>query len=328
MKKHYIATSVVALLLPAAAFAQGNGLGFNGTATLSYSINNNDLADYDSLNLSLDSEIVFSQNFMVGFDIDAAMLGVDTGALIGSDIDVDWSRFAVEPTYNFGNGFSAAVYYQSFEVDISAAAIPVINIGTDIESYGLAGRYDGQNWYVGAYFGQSDTDPGLGPLGVDIDDYGINAGVSLANGLNLYGQYAVTSVDFGPADVDFDLFAIGADYTFNNGVMLYGSVSQLSVDIPIPGANLDPTQFTIGAAYDLSTLGGGLPAMAHIELAHTDLDLPLALPPGFDDNVTKVSFGITFALGGGEIDVPLDSGARLATGEIRSALATGLNGLF
>ena len=332
MKRSYLLASAAALLLPAAAMAQ-DALGFNGTVTLSYSINNNDLADYNSLNLSLDSEVVFSPNFLVGFDLDAAMLDIDTSSppiAAPGDVDLDWSRFALEPTYNFGNGFAASLYYQSFEVDISAPFIgPAINIGTDIESYGIAGQYSRDNWYVGAYFGQSDTDPGLGPLGVDIDDFGLNAGISLANGVDIYGQFARTSVSIvgAPSDLDFDLLAVGADYTFENGLLLYGSIARLGIDIP-GGPGVDPTQLSIGVGYDLANLGSGIPAMAHFEIAHTNLDLPGPLPGGIDDNVTKFTVGINFALGGGTVGVPLDSAARLATGEVRSALLTSLNGLF
>ncbi|WP_157440817.1 porin [Aestuariivita boseongensis] len=328
--RKYLFSTVAVLLVPAAAMAQDAGLGFNGTVTLSYSMNNNDLADYDSINLGLSSDVVFSPNFHVGFDLDAAMLSLDTAALVGSDVDLDWSRFALEPTYNFGNGFSASVYYQSFEVDLSAALIPAINIGTDIESVGIAGQYAQDNWYVGAYFGQSDTDPGLGVLGIDIDDFGLNAGIEMANGLDIYGQFARTSVSItgAPGDVDADLLAVGANYTYANGLMIYGSIARLGIDIPIPGADFDPTQVSLGVAYDLANLGSGIPAVAHLEVAHTSLDLPLALPPGIDDDVTKVSFGINFALGGGAVDVPLDSGARIAKGDIRSALISSLTGLF
>lgn len=319
-----LASTVAALPMTASA----QGITLDGVVSLGYTWSNGDLFDISGLGISAQTDLIFSPNMSIGFDMDIAMAEVDGIPLApGLSVDLDATRFAFEPTYKFGNGWEASVYWQIADIDISTPVIPVIGLGVELQSYGIAGAYERDNYRFAAYIGQSDTDPGL-PAGFDIKDWGISASWAFASGFEIYGQYASSTLETPLGDVDLELWALGGDYMLQNGLMIFGSIGQLDISTPAPGLAADAMQYAIGVGYDLSSLANGIPAVASLEIAHTEFGLPIPVPPGFSPDQTKVTLGVTFALGGGAVSTPLDSGNRIAKGDIRSALVSGLGGIF
>jgi len=304
------------LLLPFAAIAQ-DAVGFEGNLSLGYSMASVDDVDVTTLSLGLESELTFTENFSLGFDLDVAT--ADSEAF-GLDISADFMRMQLEPTYHFGNGAYAGLYYQMAQIDLaSPTVIPAIGISVELNSYGLFGGYEQDNWWAEAYIGRSDTDPGL-PGDVDISDYGLSGGYAFGNGLELYGTYAVTSIDGLGADVDASLFALGAEYDFDNGLGIYGAAGRL--DVSAGGLDADATQFALGASYDLAAAGLDAPVVLSAELARTQLDLG-----GFaEDDINTFSLSVSIPIGGGASTTPANGSSRIARGDIRSAVVAGLGG--
>jgi hypothetical protein len=324
MSPRLLLATVAAIALPGAVLAQGAPT-INSTVTLGFSNSSLDIGafpaydvDITTTTLDMDNEIWFGPNFVVGLDFGISMSDIDA---TGGSAEADLLSFAFEPAYHFGNGAYVGVYYRMGDLDASIAPLPV-TLGVDTRQTGIFGGYENGPLWVEAFYGTSDSDPGL-PTGIDITDYGIAASYDVAPNFELFGNITRTNIEIGTADIDLTLYGIGGEYDFGNGMSLYGSVGQLDVGLPIPGIDLDATQFSIGFGYDLAQGGMGFPGVVSFEFTRTSSDLA-----GLTDlDVNTISLGLTIPLGPNASSTPLNSSTQVARGAYRSAVAGGLASL-
>lgn len=312
--------TAAAIVLPGVAMAQMAPT-ISSTVTLGFSSGTLDVLgtdiDLTTTTLDMDNDIAFGPNVNVGLDFGLAMTDIDvTGASIGADL----MSFAFEPSYHFANGAYVGVYYRMGDLDLSISPLP-ITFGVDTRQSGIFGGYESGPLWVEAFYGTSDSDPGIG--GIDITDYGLAVSYAVMPNLDVFGSYTRTDIDFGTASVDLSLFALGADYDFGNGLSLYGSVGRLDVGLPslIP-ISADATQFSIGGSYDLSHSGANFPAIVSLEMTRTNFDVT-----GVSADLNSFSLGLTFPLGNSGAATPLNSTTQIARGQYRSAIAGGLASL-
>jgi hypothetical protein len=324
MIKQITYASALAVMMAPSAFAQtADGPMFNGTFTLGFSMSNDVLgppvipasADITSLYFGMASDVIFTPKFQVGFDIEAVMAEAKAA---GVTVDADVLRFAVEPQYNFGNGYYAGAYYHLHDIDFGVAA-PIV-AGVDLQSYGLFGGYDSDMWGVEGFIGISDTDPSL-PAGTDITDFGIMGDYQVAPNLEIFGSYALTDFDSPALNAELSVFALGADYDVNDALGVYGTAALASISVPGPDA--DANQFALGVTYDLA-VGNvtTMPVILSAEIARTDL----SAGPISDDFFT-FNFGVTVPVGNGTSE-PLNASTRGARGDFRTATSNTLFGAF
>lgn len=316
-----LATAAV-IALPGVALAQ-NSPTMSSTITLGYTSGSLDVAafpgydvDLTTTSIDVDSDIMFGSNFNVGLDFGIAMTEIDA---TGGTADVDLLSFALEPSYHFGNGAYVGLYYRMGDLDVSIPLLP-ITLGVDTTQSGIFAGYENGPLWMEAFYGTSDTDPGIG--GIDVTDMGLAMSYDVMPNLELFGSYTRTDIDTGGfLDIDVTLMAIGADYEFGNGLALYGSVGRLDIGTPFP-INLDATQFSLGASYDLAAAGGGFPGVVSLEMTRTSFDLA-----GLDADVNSFGLAFTIPLGNNASTTPLNSSTQIARGSYRSAIAGGLASL-
>lgn len=321
MKITTLLATAAAIALPGVAMAQMAPT-ISSTVTLGFSSGTLDVLgtdiDLTTTTLDMDNDIAFGPNVNVALDFGLSMTEVDTPLPIG--IDVDLMSFAFEPSYHFSNGAYVGAYYRMGDLDISVSILP-ITLGVDTRQSGIFAGYENGPLWVEAFYGTSDSSPGIG--GIDITDYGLAASYSVMPNLDVFGSYTRTDIDLGVASIDLSLYALGADYDFGNGLSLYGSVGRLDVGLPsIIPFNVDATQFSIGGSYDLSQAGGGFPALVSLEMTRTSFDLA-----GLDADVNTFSLGLTIPLGNNGSATPLNSSTQIARGQYRSAISGGLASL-
>jgi predicted porin len=316
-----LATAAV-IALPGVALAQ-NSPTMSSTITLGYTSGSLDVAafpgydvDLTTTSIDVDSDIMFGSNFNVGLDFGIAMTEIDA---TGGTADVDLLSFSLEPSYHFGNGAYVGFYYRMGDLDVSIPLLP-ITLGVDTTQSGIFAGYENGPLWMEAFYGTSDTDPGIG--GIDVTDMGLAMSYDVMPNLELFGSYTRTDIDTGGfLDIDVTLMAIGADYDFGNGLALYGSVGRLDIGTPFP-INLDATQFSLGASYDLAAAGGGFPGVVSLEMTRTSFDLA-----GLDADVNSFGLAFTIPLGNNASTTPLNSSTQIARGSYRSAIAGGLASL-
>jgi hypothetical protein len=316
-----LATAAV-IALPGVALAQ-NSPTMSSTITLGYTSGSLDVAafpgydvDLTTTSIDVDSDIMFGSNFNVGLDFGIAMTEIDA---TGGTADVDLLSFALEPSYHFGNGAYVGLYYRMGDLDVSIPLLP-ITLGVDTTQSGIFAGYENGPLWIEAFYGTSDTDPGIG--GIDVTDMGLAMSYDVMPNLELFGSYTRTDIDTGGfLDIDVTLMAIGADYDFGNGLALYGSVGRLDIGTPFP-IDLDATQFSLGASYDLAAAGGGFPGVVSLEMTRTSFDLA-----GLDADVNSFGLALTIPLGNNASTTPLNSSTQIARGSYRSAIAGGLASL-
>ncbi len=314
--------SALALAVPAHANEPG-GLAFNGTFTLGYSSASDVLGttappgvDLDAFYIGLSSDVIFSPRFELGFDVEAIMGEASSG---GTTANVDVIRLGVEPRVNIANGIYAGAYYHMHDIDLSIAPLP-ITFGVDLESYGIFGGYDNGTWYAEAWYGMSDTDPGL-PAGVDLTDYGIRGGYGISPSFDLFGSYAVTDIDTTGGDAEFSIFSIGGEYGFDHGLSVYGTASLLNLSLPGP-TDPEATQIALGVTFDLQSVGSSQPVILSAEVAHNDFSAG-----AISDDHVSFAVGVTVPIGGGSSS-PLNASTRTARGDYRVPVSSTLFGLF
>jgi hypothetical protein len=322
MKSFALLATVAAIALPGAALAQMTPT-MSSTVTLGFTSGSLDVAifpDYDvdltTTSIDVENDIMFGSNVNVGLDFGIAMTEIDA---TGGTANADLMSFAFEPSYHFANGAYVGAYYRMGDLDLSIAPLP-ITLGVDTRQSGIfAGYESGPLWYE-AFYGTSDTDPGIG--GIDVTDMGLAVSYSVMPNLDVFGSYTRSDIDTGGfLDIDLPMMAIGADYDFGNGLSVYGSVGRLDIGTPVP-IDLDATQFSLGASYDLAQAGGGFPGVVSLEMTRTSFDLD-----GLDADVNSFGLGLTIPLGNNASTTALNSSTQVARGSYRSSIAGGLASL-
>lgn len=312
----YALVSVLtAVAVPAASQAQG-GLDFSGSMTLGYSRSSIGgipglSANLSGASLNFASDLRFEGGLSIGLDFGLSQRAVNIGGL-GNIVDLDLTSLSLEPSYHFGNGAYAGLYYRMGDLDLSPAFLP-ITIGVDATAYGLFGGYESGPYWVEAFIGRSNTDPGL-PGGIRIRDYGIAGSYDVNPQFEVFGSVMRTDIDVGPVDLSMTALSIGGEYDFGNNLSAYGSIGRLGLSLPLPGS-YSATGLTLGAAYQLTAMG--TPMVLSAEVSRTNLSLG---PIPVDPHINRFSLGLTIPLGNGST-TPLNSNTRTARGEYRSVIA-------
>jgi len=322
MKSFALLATVAAIALPGAALAQMTPT-MSSTVTLGFTSGSLDVAifpgydvDLTTTSIDVENDIMFGSNVNVGLDFGIAMTEIDA---TGGTANADLMSFAFEPSYHFANGAYVGAYYRMGDLDLSIALLP-ITLGVDTRQSGIFAGYESGPLWIEAFYGTSDTDPGIG--GIDVTDMGLAVSYSVMPNLDVFGSYTRTDIDTGGfLDIDLTMMAIGADYDFGNGLSVYGSVGRLDIGTPFP-IDLDATQFSLGASYDLAQAGGGFPGVVSLEMTRTSFDLA-----GLDADVNSFGLGLTIPLGNNASTTALNSSTQVARGSYRSAIAGGLASL-
>lgn len=326
-----LAGAVVAL--PSLAAAQG--LQFDGTVTVGAAFNNINIdgapAPLDDISLNgysfdIEGDLHFDENFSVGIGA-----GFTTGNLdidgAPSEINIDLIGLSIEPMYTFSNGAYVGAYYRMGDLDIAIAG--PVTIGIDTYQYGIFGGYDFGMGHVEAFYGVSElNEDALIPLPIDADvtDFGISGSYQAMPELDIFGAFYYTNLSSGGTDIPISAFSIGAEYALGNGIALYGAAGMATIDLSDISApdNIQATNLTLGASYDLSTQGS-LPLVLSAEYSRTNIDLG-SLAPGIEPTIDRFALGVTIPIGNGSTNA-LNSNTQSARGEYRSAVAALINSL-
>ena len=312
MKKTLISASIFALASTAAS-AQG---AFVGDLTFGYTLGEISSGgfsqDADTLSLRMHSTVTLSDAFE--FDLNLGSRSTDVAS---TPLEFDSTYIAVIPRYTFDNGLIFGAYFET--VDNGLNLLP-IDLGGS--SYGLSLGKDFGNWDIEGFIGASDFDLlDLVPVNIDLMDIGLRAGWDVNDRFHMGGHFIYSQIDT-PAPVGsigIMSLGVGGQYLINDNWAAYGSLSRQWVDETISGTpiELGGTRYAIGASYTFT--GVGMPIVASLELARTDLsiDQPINGSADFDE----VRFGVTIPLGHSGRSTPLNSSYREVTGGGHSALS-------
>lgn len=312
-----IATGAILVTLPFAAVAQDT-TSMTSTITLGYGHSSLDFLGGDigvnTVSLNFASDIKFGSRVSLGFDVDLSKSDVSISGG-GPDVDIDVTRLALEPTYHFGNGVNAGLYYQRGDVDITSLGFP-FSIGGQLNSYGLTLGYGRGPWEASLHVGKTDIQPSLG--GIDITDYGIAASYDISSNFEIFGQVSRSDINIPGPDIALTLVAIGGDYAFDNGLSVFGTIGKFDVG----GVPVDATQIALGLAYDIGQNGSGIPMTLSLEVARTKTDFgPISA------DIDYIGVGLTIPIGNGASSKPLNTRARAARGDYHTAVFSGFKAL-
>ncbi len=307
-------TLTLAVMLPAAAQAQV-AAAFSGSVTLGYSRSSIGILPGVSARLggpSLDfsGDLRFDGGLSVGLDFGLGQRRLSVAGF-GTGVQFELARLSLEPSYHFGNGAYAGLYYRMGDLDLSVLPLP-ITVGADTRTYGLFGGYESGPLWVEGYIGRSNTRPSL-PGGIRVRDYGVAASYGVSPQLDVFGSALRTDVDAGGIGISLTALSVGGEYDFGNNLSAYASLGRLNLDLNLLG-RFGATGATLGAAYRVSAMG--TPMVLNAEVSRTNLDLsPLPVNP----RITRLSVGLTIPLGEGAA-TPLNSNTRTARGASRSVI--------
>lgn len=295
----WLAAAAVAAL-PAVAQAQS----VEGTATLSYGMGSIDDIDYTATGIGLEGSFDAGN----GFGVDAAF------GLVKYDDDsdpFDLTMLSIAPTYSFGGGFKAGVYYSKLQFDDDAGN------ELSVDSQGVILGYDSGMVDAEFFYGKSDESPEI-PGDEDWTDMGVNVVYSMSDQMTVGGSIARTRLEVGSNSADFTSFGLAGAYDLGT-INIFGGFSRSSVDEgPF---DLELTSYGIGAGYDLGALSG-FDSNISLEFLKTT-----ANAGGGDLDSDEIRLGVSIPLGGGAT-VPQGSAASQVLNGPRSALSSALLGLF
>ena len=274
--------------------------------------------DLSTMTFDVDSDISLGSNINIALGLSISKTTVEDLLGPGGDIDAELISFGFDPSYHFGNGGYAGVYYRSGDLDIAIPIIP-INFGIDTSSMGIFGGYESGPLWVEAFYGTSDADL-IGPG--DITDYGASFSYGATADRDVFGHVARTDIEDGFGDnLELTILGVGAEYRMQNGLAFYGSLGRLNTGGTIvAGGDVYANQATLGASYALQT---SIPAVFSLEFTKTEVDLDGLLGPDPLD-IDTVSVGLTIPVGSNAKAKPLNSSTQTARGASRSAISGAL----
>lgn len=313
MKTLLYSASVLALTSTIAT-AEGS---FTGDLTFGYSFG--DLSsggfsqDADTMSLRMHSTVTLADN--LEFDLN---LGTRSTDISGTPLEFDSTYIAVIPRYTFDNGLIFGAYYET--VDNGLNLLP-IDLGGS--SYGLSLGKNFGNWEIEGFIGASENDllDAL-PVNVDLMDFGLRGGWNVNDKFHLGGHFIYSEIDAPNPVGSLGIYSlgVGGQYIFNDQWAAYGGLSRQWLDETVGGVlpiDVAGTRYSIGVSYTYA--GAGLPIVASLELARTDLDLDQPVNGSGDFN--EVRLGLTIPLGHKGRSTPLNSSYREITGGGHSALS-------
>ncbi len=305
-------------VLPSATLAQDAGI--DAAVTLGYSFGDIADVDYSAVSLGFASDIRLTSAFSVGMDFDLQATDLDVSGL---DPELDVMRLSVEPRYDFGKGLYAGLYYQNSDIDISADALGPIEIGLELNSFGVFGGIDNGTWGAEAYYGRSDTDPELSD-DIEITDFGLSGFYAASENVEIFGSYQSTNIDAGSGapEIDLDLIAVGGSYAFQNGLMTYGTIGRITLGDSSDTFDASITEVALGVTYSLESMGTPVPAVLGFEAAKRDFDIDFGGGSQSESGM-NYTFSLTIPLGKAPAQ-PLNSSARIARGDVRTVLSSTL----
>jgi hypothetical protein len=308
MLRKITAVSILALAAPTVAPSVAMAeVTFDGAFTAGYTFGNIDNANIDlhAGEFMFEGDIGFGGGFEVGFDANFTLGQATAG---GTDVDIDISRLQLAPRYNFG-AFYVGGYFQNTSVDVGIA--PPFALSLDMDSYGGFVGYATANYWTEFYYGQSEINTG----NTDVDDIGIAGGYRFGSSMEVFGHYAMSTVDTGGGDIEVMAAALGAQYGFKNGLSVFGSLGYAEVDDTGGGFDGDATEVSLGVAYGMAR-NSAFPVTVSAEVARREFD-----GNAFgNDEMTTVRLGVTVPFGNAST-LPLNSSARIARGDYRSAIS-------
>jgi hypothetical protein len=292
---------ICAALLGAASSANADG-GLKVDGALSFSLTRAKVEgmSFDQAAFNLVSDLWFSDQLSLGFDLDFGRLSADGNSL-------NLQRFQLEPTVHLSNGAYIGTYFQ----DASIRATP---IGIGLNSYGVFGGMDAERWAIEGYLGRTSLSGGMFDEAgsISADNIGVTLTFRPTDKMEIFGHFASGEPGMGEDTTKISVTAIGAQYDFSNGLKTYGAFERFS----FMGSDIDG--IAIGGVYALSALGSDLPGSMTLELGRTDI--------GSGIGQTQVTIGWLIPLGGGSVE-PLSSIARTARGGTRSPIVAGFGSL-
>ncbi len=288
-----------AALLGAATSANADG-GLKVDGGLSFSLTRAEVGGmtFDQAAFNLVSDLWFSQQLSLGFDLDFGRLSADGNSL-------SLQRFQLEPTVHFSNGGYVGTYFQD-------SSVRVTPVGIGLNSYGLFGGFDAQRWAIEGYLGKTSVSGAIGDGSISADNIGITLTFRPSDKFEVFGHFASGEPGMGDDSTKISVTAIGAEYDFSNGLKAYGAFERFS----FMGADIDGV--AVGGIYALSALGSSLPGSVTLEVGQTDA--------GGGVSQKQITIGWLIPLGAGSSE-PLSSIARTARGGTRSPIVAGFGSL-
>lgn len=304
LKRSRLALPIVLIALPTAGYSQ------EASGRITAGIGQSSVSDGggDATTTSLDfiGSLSFGQGFNLNVDGSTQEFDADDlDASIGAD------TLGVKLTYQIPSGLAFGAYAENTNVDISGTGpLSGLSLDGELKSYGLTLGYVIEGFGVEAFYGMSDTDPGL-PDQVDVTDMGLN--LRYVTGNATWGGHLVgTEIDVPGGSLDVSSWGIGGEVPVGKGWSVFAGLGGAAID----DLDLEASTFGLGVGYDFSVVSQ-VPAVASLELARSKVDDGVG-----DITADTIRFGLTIPLGRSASKMPLNSVARGAIAPRHSAITT------
>lgn len=276
MNKYSFVALAVSVTLPGVAMAE-----MSGSIDLGYSVFS---TDGDDIKVpALDVALSYGGETGLLLDIAAGMNKYNADFLPGG-VERSYTDFAIG--YAFGNGFSAGLFFDNF--DLSSDGGPG---GINANSKGFfvgyeAGALDGE-----FYYSQFDL------FGSDLDQYGVRGSYSVSEQLRVSAEISTADVDGGE---DVKYFGLAANYSLSDNFGIFGGAQK------IDSSGADFSSVSLGVSYALGAFSG-MDANLALEVARVKQDgaeadvvtLGLSVPLGNAKKSSAPAAGITADIAGG-----------------------------
>lgn len=217
--------------------------------------------------ISTDLNLRFSDAVSMGFEFSHSQttLSYEEGEGGSESFEIDATRWSIKPRYAINDAVHAGAYAQNVNASILS-----------LDSKGLFGGYDGKNFALAGYAGQTE----LGGLyfssseEIKANNLGVSALIRPMEGLEVFGHFSLARLDVdeeesGPVDSDDDikLAGAGAEYSFGNGWSVYGATTRTD------GAFFGDDriqQAVLGAGIDLASFGSGVPGSLYVDWTRSE----------------------------------------------------------
>jgi len=300
-RKLFLVASTVVATMPLLAVAQTSPE-MNGTLSFSTTVTNGDAQKSKQTAFNFVSDIVFSERFSLGLDVDYGRVNPS-----GTDApNATLNRIQLEPTLSFGNGSYVGAYYQ-----YASGAISIFSVG--LESAGVFAGYDADKWAVEGYAGRTSMDLSFGGGDMSASNIGLTAFVRPTDSLEIFGHAAQANLRDDAGKIK--IFAMGAQYDFDSGLMGYVAAETVDFGDIFGGTG---SQVAFGFGYDLAKWTPNMRGTVTFEVARNHFE------GGMNNNAVTIGWLIPI---GGAKSTPLSSVARTARGGTRAPFVAGVGSL-
>ena len=276
MNKFSFVALAASVALPGVAVAE-----MSGSVDLGYSVFS---TDGDDLKVpALDVALSYGGETGLLLDIAAGMNKYNADSLPGG---VERSYTDVAIGYAFGNGFSAGLFFDNF--DLSSDGGPG---GLNANSKGFFVGYDAGAFDGEFYYSQFDL------FGSDLDQFGVRGGYSVSEQLHVSAEISTADVDGGD---NIKYFGLAANHSVNENFDIFGGVQKIDSD------GVEFSAVSLGVSYAIGAFSG-MDANLALEVARVKQDgqeadvvtLGLSVPLGKTKKSSAPAAGITADIAGG-----------------------------